>query len=206
MEDKNCQQSTLLNNTSQKTITSFIKKSTKTSNTIPPNETKLSDLLKKTIYDFGEIYNSFEINEKLLNDDDEQVNIFIKNYQLQIQEEENKLISLMSGLLKRYHQKVNSIVKERNQKLKKSFPKKKIFAIVSAISASSSTPALTSNNEVVKEMPNYQRMTVPELKLEVAKYGIRPSSKEIMIRQLVHIWSKLNVITASNGSSSPSME
>ncbi|CAJ0641879.1 10881_t:CDS:2 [Entrophospora sp. SA101] len=174
MEDKNCQQSTLLSNTSQKTITSFIKKSTKTSNTIPPSETKLSDLLKKTIYDFGELYNSFEINEKLLNDDDEQVNIFIKNYQLQIQEEENKLISLMS--------------------------------VVSAISASSSTPALTSNNEVVKEMPNYQRMTIPELKLEVAKYGIRPSSKEIMIRQLVHIWSKLNVITASNGSSSPSME
>ncbi|KAF0491320.1 structure-specific endonuclease subunit slx4-like [Gigaspora margarita] len=41
-----------------------------------------------------------------------------------------------------------------------------------------------------KKMPNYQRMSIPELKVEVAKYGIRPSGKETMIRQLEIIWNK----------------
>ncbi|RHZ82587.1 hypothetical protein Glove_108g20 [Diversispora epigaea] len=43
-----------------------------------------------------------------------------------------------------------------------------------------------------KKMPNYNRMTVVELKAEVAKYGIRPSGKDIMVRQLSYIWKQTN--------------
>ncbi|RIB12074.1 hypothetical protein C2G38_2201654 [Gigaspora rosea] len=42
-----------------------------------------------------------------------------------------------------------------------------------------------------KKMPNYQRMSIPELKA-LAKYGIRPSGKETMIRQLEIIWNKIH--------------
>ncbi|CAG8499215.1 838_t:CDS:2 [Diversispora eburnea] len=42
-----------------------------------------------------------------------------------------------------------------------------------------------------KKMPNYKRMTVIELKA-FAKYGIRPSGKDIMVRQLSYIWKQMN--------------
>ncbi|CAG8579678.1 16825_t:CDS:2 [Dentiscutata erythropus] len=42
-----------------------------------------------------------------------------------------------------------------------------------------------------KKKPNYQRMSIPELKA-LAKYGIRPSGKETMIRQLEIIWNKIH--------------
>ncbi|CAG8540741.1 1133_t:CDS:2, partial [Racocetra persica] len=50
-------------------------------------------------------------------------------------------------------------------------------------------PPLTEQISNEKKKPNYQRMSIPELKVEVAKYGIRPSGKETMIRQLEIIWN-----------------
>ncbi|CAB4436391.1 unnamed protein product [Rhizophagus irregularis] len=47
-------------------------------------------------------------------------------------------------------------------------------------------------NSSPKKMPDYQKMSVYELKIAVAKYGIKPLSKAAMVHQLVVIWNYLH--------------
>ncbi|GBB98616.1 hypothetical protein RclHR1_03280012 [Rhizophagus clarus] len=47
-------------------------------------------------------------------------------------------------------------------------------------------------NPLPKKMPDYQKMSVAELKVAVAKYGVKPLNKAAMIHQLVVIWNYLH--------------
>ncbi|RIA99142.1 hypothetical protein C1645_811884 [Glomus cerebriforme] len=47
-------------------------------------------------------------------------------------------------------------------------------------------------NSSPKKIPDFHKMSVPELKVAVAKYGVKPLSKAAMVHQLVIIWNYLH--------------
>ncbi|CAG8660980.1 7747_t:CDS:2, partial [Ambispora gerdemannii] len=55
-------------------------------------------------------------------------------------------------------------------------------------------------NSVIPDegIPDYTHMTLEELKVAVSKYGIRPSSRNIMIKQLQTLWESLSKINTGN--------
>ncbi|CAG8684136.1 7032_t:CDS:2, partial [Ambispora leptoticha] len=49
-----------------------------------------------------------------------------------------------------------------------------------------------------EDMPDYTLMSLEELKVMVSKYGIRPSSRNIMIKQLQILWKSLSKVNTGN--------